>query len=468
LPTTLRIALLAGILALLSNLAVVEFIHWRTHDDAVSTLKRQVVEQGAVLADVYRSGGIPALQDGVQDAVNYGDPQTAVGLFDSKGREIIGNIALSPRNPNPFQEGYRTTLLRIEGDSTPREGALVTHRLPNGDWLLSGRTVGDGLALRETLERSLLVALFLALLLGSVCGLILAQYVGKRVGEIAGVTSRISARDITQRVPITGSRDAFDRLGEQINEMLDRIGSLMEELAMLTDSLAHDLRSPVSRLRAAAYAAAETGDASERDQQLASVVRQADALMRILTTVLEIGRSEALTSRNQFAWFDAADLAAELAEMYEPVAEEAGATIAVDRGDAGGPMFGHRQLIAQAVSNLIENAIRYGASGGRIEIAVARNARYLTISVADSGPGIPETRRAEALKRFSRLDSSRSEEGAGLGLALVRAIAHLHDGDVILADNGPGLRAILQLPLRATGKPVQPADSADPPISVNA
>ena len=202
-PTTLRIALLAGMLALLSNLAVVEFIHWRTHDDAVSTLRRQVVEQGAVLADVYRSGGVPALQDGVQDAVNYGDPQTAVGLFDSRGREIIGNIALSPRNPSPFQEGYRTTLLRIEGDATPREGALVTHRLSNGYWLLSGRTVGDGLALRETLERSLLVALLLALLLGSACGLILAQYVGKRVGDIAGVTSRISARDITQRVPLT-------------------------------------------------------------------------------------------------------------------------------------------------------------------------------------------------------------------------------------------------------------------------
>src|SRR5205814_9701587 len=137
------------------------------------------------------------------------------------------------------------------------------------------------------------------------------------VRRIAVVADRISGRDLTQRVPLSGAGDAFDRLSRQINAMLDRIGGLMEELRLLTDSLAHDLRSPVSRLRSAAHAAAETGDPKEQEELLGSVIRQADSLMRILTSVLEISRSEALTGRNQFAWFDAGELSAELSEMYE-------------------------------------------------------------------------------------------------------------------------------------------------------
>ena len=152
--------------------------------------------------------------------------------------------------------------------------------------------------------------------------------------------------------------------------MLDRISSLMEELRLLTDLLAHDLRSPVSRLRSAAHAAAETSDPKEQEELLGSVIRQADLLMRILTAVLEISRSEALTGRNQFAWFDAGELSAELTEMYEPLAEEQGATLKFERPQRATPLYGHRQLLAQAISNLLENAIRYGASGGEIRVGV--------------------------------------------------------------------------------------------------
>jgi signal transduction histidine kinase len=333
LPTTLRIALLTGLLALASNVAVVGFIHWRTHNQ-----------------------------------------------------------------------------------------------------------------LLDALEDSLPIALALSVLLGLVCGGVVAQYVGRRVRSIVIVTDRITAGDLSQRVRLRGSSDPFDRLGEQINAMLDRISALMEELRLLTDSLAHDLRSPVSRLRAAAQAAAETGDPADRDQQLSRVVRQADALMRILSTALEISRSEAMTGRDQFAWFDAGELAAELSEMYEPVAEEAGASLRLERPSGKLPLFGHRQLLAQAISNLIENAIRYGSSGGQIRVRAANGEDLLTMEVADHGPGIPRDRREQALRRFGRLDSSRSAEGAGLGLTLVQAIAHLHDGTVVLEDNQPGLVATVRIP----------------------
>jgi signal transduction histidine kinase len=447
LPTTIRIALLAGVLALLSNLVVLGFIQWRTHDEAVSAQRRQVVEQGAVLADIYRTGGMRALGDGVEDTLAYGDPQTAVGIFNASGREITGNLAAMPRTKGPIRTGYQSALIRFQQQTAPREAAIVAMRLPRGEWLISGRTVGYGLALRDTLERSLLIALLGAVLLGLAGGVIIAQYVGRRVGRIVAVTDRISATDLTRRIPLSGSSDAFDRLSRQINEMLDRISALMEELRMVTDSIAHDLRSPVSRLQSAAHAAAETSDATERDQQLTSVVRQADSLMRILTTVLEISRSEALTSRSQFAWFDVGELGAELSEMYEPVAEEAGTILKFDRPGSPAELFGHRQLIAQAISNLIENAVRYAGQGGEILVRVGRHSGQLEIAVADHGPGIPAERREEALRRFGRLDSSRSEEGAGLGLALATAIAHLHDGKLRLDDNRPGLLATLDLPI---------------------
>jgi signal transduction histidine kinase len=450
-PTTIRIALLAGLLALLSNLAVIGFIYARTHDDAVASIHRQVDEQAKVLSDVYRTGGKAALTDAIADTLDYADPQTVVGLIDSKRNEHTGTIAGAPQI---LQEGYRTTVIRLRGQPSPHQAAIVMQRLPGHTWLISGRVAGEGFAIRETLERSLLIALVVAGLLGLLCGMILAHYVGRRIGQIATVANRISARDLSQRVPVSRAGDAFDRLGTQINAMLDRIGALMEQLRLLTDSLAHDLRSPVSRLRAAAHAAAETGDPREQEELLERVVRQSDALMRILSTVLEISRSEAFTGRNQFAWFDVGELAAELAEMYDPLAEERGAALQYDRPSRALPMFGHRQLLAQAISNLVENAIRYGSSGGEIRIGVGQRDRQIAIEVADRGPGIPLDRREEARSRFGRLDSSRSDEGAGLGLALAQAIAHLHNGKLLLEDNRPGLLTALALPVHQTDRAV--------------
>lgn len=448
-PTTIRIALLAGLLALVSNLAVIGFIYARTHDDAVASIHRQVDEQAKVLSDVYRTGGKAALTNAIEDTLDYADPQTVVALVDSAGKELTGNLASAPN----FQEGYRTSVIRLRGQPTPHQAAIVMQRLPGREWLISGRIAGEGFAIRETLESSLLIALVVAGLLGLLCGVILAHYVGRRIGEIATVANRISARDLSQRVPVSGAGDAFDRLGAQINAMLDRIGALMEQLRLLTDSLAHDLRSPVSRLRSAAQAAAETDDPVEQEELLERVVRQSDALMRILSTVLEISRSEAFTGRNQFAWFDLGELAAELAEMYDPLAEERGAALKYDRPSRALPMFGHRQLLAQAISNLVENAIRYGSTGGEIRIGVGQRNRQIEIQVGDRGPGIPRERREEARRRFGRLDSSRSDEGAGLGLALAEAIAHLHEGELVLGDNDPGLLTTLELPIH----PVQPS-----------
>lgn len=446
-PTTLRIALLATLLALASNLAVIGYVHWRTLDDATATLRQTSTEQAAVLGDVYKSGGRPAVERAIRDTLNAGDPQAVAALLDARGRPSAGNVVELVGAPPPAP-GYRILPLRLRDGAPAHEAGVVLRSLGPDGWLLSGRIAGDSLAFQRTLEKSLLVATALALLLGLICGGILARYVGRRVQDIAADADRISAGDLDHRIALSGSGDAFDDLGRQINHMLDRIGTLMNELRMLTDSLAHDLRSPVGRLRTQAEAASETEDPQERDALLSGVIREADALMRIVSTVLEIGRSEAMTSRNQFAWLDPAALTAELAEMYEPLAEEAGATLTLDRGAALLPLLGHRQLLAQALSNLLENAVNYAAAGGEITLFVRHREDRIRLGVADRGPGIAAAEHAEAKRRFGRLDTSRSTAGAGLGLALVEAIAHAHHGVLELSDNQPGLIAALSLPIR--------------------
>ena len=450
--TKLRIALLAGLLAFASNLLIIGFIHFQTRDEIVLTLQHQVAEQSAALGQVYRSGGTVALKREVLEATEAGDPQVAVAVLDRSGKPLEGNVdaVLSPA-PSSFGK-TRSAVLRMKGESSMLEASVNLRPIGGGQWLLTGRTVSAGISLRETLERSLVVALAVSVLLGLLCGAILGQYVDQRVHDIVRVADRVGGGDMSGRVPLSGGNDSFERLSRQINHMLDRISTLMSELRMLTDSLAHDLRSPVGRLRAAADAALAADTPEERDQMLGAIIRQSDSLMRILTTALEIARSEAFTSQNQFSWFDPAQLADELVEMYEPVAEEAGAAMRLDRSSVVVPVFGHRQLLAQALSNLIENAIKYASSGGEIAVLVHDEDSTLKLGVTDRGPGIPVERRDEARRRFGRLDPSRSEEGAGLGLSLVQAIAHLHQGELALFDNSPGLIALLQIPIRGDGK----------------
>ena len=191
---------------------------------------------------------------------------------------------------------------------------------------------------------------------------------------------------------------------------------------------------------------------AKREALLAGVLQEADSLMRILTTVLEIGRSEAMASRNQFAWLDPAELVGQLADMYEPILEEAGCALRLDCGPALLPLFGHRQLLAQTLSNLLDNAVAYAAEGGEIVLFAAQEEDGLRLGVSDRGPGIAPADRAEARRQFGRLDSSRSSGGAGLGLALAEAVAHLHQGRLELDDNRPGLIVSLLLPSRGPGR----------------
>lgn len=446
-PTTIRVAALSMLLALLSNLVLLSFIHLRTHDESMGGLRQRVEEETQALSHVYRLGGQTALKAAIHDALSARDPQLVLSLINGPNRQIIGNLTTLPPVATRDRFEFQIASLRYRGRATPIEAGIVIRPLAEGDWLITGRNLNERLSLERTLERSLLLALAMSVLLGMISGLLLATYVGRRVEEIVHVADRVGGGDLSRRAPISGAGDAFDQLSSRINLMLDRIVGLMEEIRLLTNSLAHDLRSPVSRLRARIERAMTVSDEAQREAALGGVMQEVDALMRILSTVVDIGRSEAMAGRKQFAWLDPAELITELADMYEPLADEAGVVLTLDCGGAL-PLFGHRQLLAQALSNLVDNAFKYGGRGGAIRL-FTHGGEEIRIGVADSGPGIAPGDEAEARRRFGRLDSSRSTPGAGLGLALVEAVAHLHGGKLVLENNNPGLRAIIVIPVRS-------------------
>jgi signal transduction histidine kinase len=244
-------------------------------------------------------------------------------------------------------------------------------------------------------------------------------------------------------VPEGTPRDAFDSLGLALNAMLARIETLLDELRAVTDGLAHDLRSPLTRMKARIDRLNRTPDPDLGE--LGGIASEADALLAMLDNSLEISRLEAGIGRDAFEPVDLGALVTDMVEMYEPLAEESGVAITA-RSDMRVPVMAHRQLLGRALSNLIDNALRYAAGGHSIAISAEPGPQGARLIVADRGPGIARAAREEALRRFGRLDMARSKGGAGLGLSLAAAIARLHGGQLLLSDNAPGLKVTIDLP----------------------
>jgi signal transduction histidine kinase len=437
---TARLAILAVALSLVSTLALAMLVWQQTHDDAISTLRRDTVEQADTFTAVYRSGGLKALGPAIDIADN--DPSLFAFVVDGRGNRRLG------AGPDRLPFTPMTEPFRIEGLGAGEWSRDIgfTIRPLGHDWLVSGRRLDDWERAQRTIERALLLAVLLSVVLGIAGGLVLTRYVTGRLNRIATVADAVAAGDLSSRVGTTaGGGDAFDRLAVRIDGMLDRIGRLMEELRLVTDSIAHDLRSPLARLRTRAEAAQAATDPAQREAALAGLIAETDLVMRMLTVLLEISRSEAVR-RAALNPFDPTALVEDFADLYAPVVEEAGLRFLLDVAPAPQVAL-HRELLSQALANLIDNAMHHGGEGGEIALSLAVQDDALRITVADRGPGIAPGDRAQAVSRFGRLDRARSQPGAGLGLALVDAVARLHGGRLELGDNAPGLAATLVLPI---------------------
>lgn len=444
-PITVRIAALTALLSVATALALAALVWQQTHDDAIDVLRRDATEQAATLASIHRTGGMPALTAAIAEASADDSDDSLVALVvDAQGRRRIGvgpdRLRGTPR------AGFAIGVIATAAPWRESEAGIVIRPIGH-DYLVAGRLLNDWERTQRAIERALLWAIAAAILLGVAGGMIVSRYVARRVDRIAGVVDGAAAGDMSRRVGLRRvGGDAFDRLGARVDGMLERIERLVGELRVVTDSVGHDLRSPLMRLRSRAEQAATAADPAQRDGALAGVLAEADIMLRMLSTLLEISRAEA-GGAGTFQHVDLVAMLDELGELYAPVAEDTGATLEIELPDEPpGALPVHRELLSQALANLIDNALKY-APGTRIRLSLARApGGCVALAVADEGPGIAEAERAAALARFGRLDAARGLSGAGLGLALVDSVARLHGGRLDLGDNGPGLIATIELP----------------------
>nr|WP_277991116.1 ATP-binding protein [Sphingomonas panni] len=370
-----------------------------------------------------------------EDRLDRSDrPQSVVLVMQRDGRVLAGNVAAWP--PNVVIGPPATIEIFRVAREKPEAMRVIGTILPDGTRLLTGHVIEGELAFVGAMEAAMVAAMIVALLLAGLAGWVAARLIAARLGRTAQTVAAVTAGDLDQRVALDGGADAFEALGRSVNAMLDRIATLVGELKLATDGLAHDLRSPLTRLRATLERALAAAESEEGRVAVLRAMEEGDRLLGMLDTALRITRAEAGIGREAFQPVDLSALVADVADMFEPLAEDRGLTIHVADSEAV-TVPANREMIGQAVANLIDNALKYGA--GVIRLTVAEADGGAAITVADDGPGIAPERRGDALRRFGRLDAARTESGAGLGLSLVAAVAHLHGGTLTLSDNAPGL-----------------------------
>jgi len=426
-----------------------------THE-AARVMDRQFAEaiddDVDALRDDYRSGGIVRLLGTLEDRARRPDG----GLYyvvDPNGNPIAGNVAELPLQAvtEDDDEAHPLPYSRFEDGREERHVALArAFTLENGFHVLIGRDIGERERFRSVFRKAFRWIVVAMVGLAGLTWWFVARRVLRRIDQVSAASRRIVGGDLSGRLPVSGSGDEFDRLAVGLNGMLAKIAELMKGLKEVSDNIAHDLKTPLTRLRNRLEAAlADPADTEGHRRALEAAIEDSDGLIRTFDALLMIARVEAGSSLATSTPVDLAAIAHEVGELWEPVAEDAGAVLEVAAAE---PVIvsGVRELLAQALSNLVDNALKHGRAEGRdarVALRVGRDGDRAVLTVADTGPGVPEADRARVLDRFTRLEASRNAPGSGLGLALVAAIVRHHGGDITLADAGPGLAVTIRLPL---------------------
>ncbi len=377
------------------------------------------------------------------------------------GEVLAGNVAsLQPGvldtegwTETPFL--YQRYQEEARGSKRPMAYAQVVV-LSNGLRVLVGRDLGEPENFRKLVRQALMVALGVMGIGALAIWYLIGRNALKRMDRMSGASQRIMAGDLSQRLPTSGSGDEFDRLSESLNTMLGRIEKLDEGLKQVSDNIAHDLKTPLTRLRNKAEAALAGDDKADYRTALEEMIGESDQLIRTFNALLMISRVEAGQAPAEMSAIDISGIARDSAELYEPVAEDGGLRLVTEIAEAI-EIKGNRELVGQALGNLVDNAIKY-AEGGEgepeIRISLSRRDGDVVLAVADNGPGVPDDKRDDVVKRFVRLDASRSKPGTGLGLSLVGAVMEMHHGRLELdathpeRENNRGLTVRMVFPIR--------------------
>ena len=456
---SLRLAVVHAALFALSAAIFLSFIWWAT----IGLLQRQV--EAAIRADAqalserWQEGGLPALALTIQDRLEQNVDDDAIYLMiDPQGARVAGNLRSWPRDVSRTDAWYQLPIARA---GTRGIAEVHAFSLPGGFKLLVGRDVRARIVLTHLMTDTMLWALVMVVFLGASGGLVLRGLFRRMVRDIARTASAIAAGDLTRRVPRSGSGDEFDRVSQTINAMLERIARLMDGVKQVSNAIAHDLRTPITRARARLEDAALHATGTE---ELRAAVERAvsdlDGITAVFEALLRISEIEAGSRRSAFAEIDLAPLLADLTELYAALAEDHGLRLEL----ALTPplrLWGDLSLIQQAVANLLDNAIKFSEPGGVVMLRAFTHDRLVLLEVADRGIGMEQADRMRASERFFRAEAARNTPGSGLGLSLVQAVAHLHNGSLMLDDAQPGLRATLSLGLEPPqGGRVRPAIEA--------
>ncbi|MGB8365586.1 MAG: ATP-binding protein [Rhizomicrobium sp.] len=441
-----RIVLVYVVLFTVSAAALVAFAYWNT-ERALNVETDQTIEAEITgLSEQYQRQGLAGLTEIIISRSVRGG-QALYLLTDDEQHIIAGNLDSWPQT-EPASDGF------IEFEYQRRVGSeLQSYRargrvfiLTGGFELLVARDVHERYETERLFTTALPWSVALMLFLGVLGGGLISRNLLARLDSINRTSAEIMAGDLSRRIPVTTAGDEFDALAENLNRMLDRTERLMRGMRDVTDSVAHDLRTPLNRLRNRLESLLSHGNGdTAQGREIEAAVDETDRLIATFNALLLIAEAEAGVVREAMARVDLSQVIEGVAELYEPLAEEKDLALEIAPGGAAS-IRGNLSLISQALANLLDNAIKYTPPGGRVRVAVEDRPTGVALTVADSGPGIPSGERARVVERFVRLEESRNSPGTGLGLSLVAAVARLHDARLELAENAPGLRATLIFP----------------------
>jgi len=406
------------------------------------------------LAARFAQEGVGGVSVGIAERIQAPSfPRLFYLLVDARGQKIAGNLARWPERLDQGEDwlGFERTLAELTGRGEAYDFVGASTEFADGSRLLVARHYRD---ISEFLRLTLTVAMqsmLATIVLGSIAAVLMAAILERRIGAINDSISGILSGDLSQRIPaVPDALDDITRLIVNLNRMLDRITQLMEDQKQLSDNIAHDLRTPLTRLRNR-LASIEFDERGERSEAVAELLQESDDLLSTFNALLRIAQIESGNRRSGFADADLVPILRDVCEFYEPLAAEKSQSVSVEL-PAGCAGVYDRDLLFQAFANLLDNAIKYAPAGGHIAVRLEEGAEGTRVCVSDDGPGIPPAERDKVFQRFYRVEESRSgHPGNGLGLSLVQAVTNLHGGSVTLADNGPGLRVTVQLP-RAAGR----------------
>lgn len=456
--TPFRLTLLFLALFAAAASAILAYVYFASASEARVNAEREVRGEMQVLAGVYDARGLDALNKALIDR-SLTQSAFLYLLLDKEGRTVTGSLNQSPIETMEADRQWITfpfTETDVEGRVRRPHVRAVQVRLSGGEMLLVGRSLGDTEAYLARLTQALWGAMGIVLLLGLAGGVLVSRNLERAMGRLSKVVTAVQEGDLKARVPVRNSGDELDELGAGLNIMLDRMEASMASIRHAGDAIAHDLRSPLTRMRAKLEVALMDAEAGKIDgvDAVQLALDEADSLLKTFNTVLAIARLQAAAGRTPDPKvFDAADLAADMAELYEPASEDKGLEFSAEI-ERGLMVEGNQPFLAQALANIIDNAIKYTPTGGAVMLrARRRSSGEIEYSVTDTGPGVPEGDRVRVIERFVRLDNSRTEPGSGLGLSLVGAVMEAHGGRVLLDEGpgeyggfGPGLRVALVLP----------------------